>query len=88
MEALEEAALRFEGALFALHDIMAHSLARQPEAMVDRIFDDAKAHADSLDESLGRYRIEGYRSELSSIKDEIDFARRKPQGVWSRLRRD
>lgn len=84
---LEDAALRVEGALFALHDVIAHSLAQAPAAEVQGLIATLSAHAEQLDAALGAERIAGYRNELASIAQEIDHARRDPQGIMARFGR-
>lgn len=87
VERLENAALRFEGALFALHDLIAHSLARMPETELRRTVASLTTHATELDEALGTERIAGYREELASVMREIEHARGSPKGLLGKFRR-
>lgn len=84
---LESAALRFEGALFAVHDLIAHTLAHMSDTEVRRTLASLRSHADGLDETLGPERIAGYRDELLSIEQEIEHVRSQPQGILARFRR-
>jgi hypothetical protein len=56
---LETAALKSEGAQFAVHDLVARMLARLPEADVRNMIDDLIEHADELDGQLGVDRLVG-----------------------------
>lgn len=87
VEALERAALRAEGAHFALHDLVARTLARIPETDYRTIIAELSDHAQHLDHNLGPDRIEGYRDELTSIADEVSHARSDARGLLARLAR-
>ena len=84
---LEDAVLRTDGALYALHDLIAHSRASAPENEVRRTISKLKLEADNLDAALGPERIAGYRDELASIEQEIEYLRIEPPGVFARFRR-
>lgn len=84
---LESAALKAEGAQFAVHDLVARMLARLPEADVRRMIDELIEHADELDGQLGANRLEGYKDEMRSISEEIEHSRQLPKGVFARLLR-
>lgn len=87
LASLEDAALGFEGAIYALHDLIAHWLALAPEAEVRRTVSKLKSGAEELNPSLGPQRIAGYRQELASIEQEIEYAREVPTGILARFRR-
>lgn len=72
---LERAALRFEGAHFAQHDLIARGLARLPEADFRAAMDDLATHANEMEADFGPDRIAGYREELSSIEEEVAHLR-------------
>jgi hypothetical protein len=84
---LATAALKSEGAQFAVHDLVARMLARLPEADVRNMVDDLIEHADELDGHLGADRLVGYKDEMRSISEEIEHARLLPKGVFARLLR-
>jgi hypothetical protein len=84
---LESAALKSEGAQFAVHDLVARMLTRSPEAEVKKMIEELIEHADELDGQLGADRLVGYKDEMRSISDEIAHARQLPKGVFARLLR-
>lgn len=84
---LETAALKSEGAQFAVHDLVARMLARLPDADVRKMIEDLIEHADELDGQLGADRLVGYKDEMRSISEEIEHARQLPKGVFARLLR-
>lgn len=84
---LESAALKSEGAQFAVHDLVARLLARLPEADVQNMIAELIEHADELDGQLGADRLVGYKDEMRSIGEEIEHARQMPKGVFARLLR-
>ena len=85
--ALEQAALRAEGAHFALHDLVARTLARLPPPEAQSLIAALAAHADELDDDLGAERRAGYRDELASIAEEVEHVRGDAQGLLARLAR-
>lgn len=85
IEALEQAVLHFEGAHYALHDIIALSFSTGPEADVRAVLqtlaDRVSVHADKI----GEIRFAGYTRELSSIAEEIAHARPDAPSLLPRL---
>lgn len=84
---LETAALKSEGAQFAVHDLVARMLARLPDADVCKMIEDLIEHADELDGQLGAERLVGYKDEMRSISEEIEHDRQLPKSVFARLLR-
>lgn len=83
----ETAALKSEGAQFAVHDLVARMLARLPDADVRKMIEDLTEHADELDGQLGADRLVGYKDEMRSISEESEHARQLQKGVFARLLR-
>jgi hypothetical protein len=84
---LESAALKSEGAQFAVHDLLARLLVRLSEPEVQKMIGELIEHADELDGQLGADRLVGYKDEMGSISEEIEHARQLPKGVFARLLR-
>lgn len=86
--ALEDAALHTEGALYALQDFIARSLAFSPPAEIQRTLAALNDDAEQLDpDTLGTARIQGYKDQLESLEEEIQHARAAPTSIFSRIRR-
>lgn len=86
--ALEDAFLHTEGALYALQDFIARSLAISPPAEVQRTLAALNCNAEQLDpDTLGTARIQGYKDQLESLEEEIQHARAAPTSIFSRIRR-
>lgn len=83
---LELAALKAEGAHYALHDLVARALVRIPDADFRILIDGLRAHADDLEAEIGSTRINAYREELESVAHEVESARVHPRGLLSRFR--
>lgn len=84
---IEKAMLHAEGAHYALHDVLARALSRLPTSDYDQLMRSLVAQADDLDPGLAADRIAGYRDALESIADEVEHARPRSSGLFSRLRR-
>ncbi|HUD27584.1 MAG TPA: hypothetical protein VMQ93_01850 [Novosphingobium sp.] len=87
IKALEEAVLHLEGAHYALHDIVAHVLAKTPadevEAMALTLADQVTVHADKI----GEIRLAAYTREVRSVADEVKHCRSVARGLFARLKR-
>lgn len=87
IEALEHAVMNFEGAHYALHDLVAVLLARSPDQETRAVFqalaDQVSIHADKI----GEIRLAGYTQELESIQVEVTHARGDARSLFSRLAR-
>lgn len=82
---IEEALQHFEGAHYALHDLVAFLLARAPHSEVQTVFktlgDQVSAHA----EKIGEIRLAGYVEELESVQAEVAHSRNASPKLLARL---
>lgn len=82
---IEQALQHFEGAHYALHDMVAFMLTKVPEpearAMLQRLADQVSVHADKV----GKIRLSGYTEELESVRSELGYSRTEDRGLFKRL---
>ncbi|MGF7156470.1 hypothetical protein [Novosphingobium gossypii] len=83
--ALESAMMQTEGAHYALHDLLAHTMSRLPDAEFRSVIAQLRIHSDELDLDLAPERVAAYRAELTSIEDEVGHMGEVERGLLTKI---